>query len=157
MGFIASYKRLSRRSRLILGLVGIAIGLAGPYLVPSFPEPEKPEENIPLSEEVQKARPWWYKTWIMNCFLGCSPLDINQISVKSNVIGHWYLAKLTSIAPAPPRDCSSTVSRIEILNVRLCRGRKAKPKSNSTYMWWPGAGITPEQLYRNEWQPVKSP
>lgn len=46
MGFIASYKRLSRRSRLILGLVGIAIGLAGPYLVPSFPEPEKPEENI---------------------------------------------------------------------------------------------------------------
>ena len=56
MGFIASYKRLPRRSRIILGLVGIAVGLAGPYLVPSFPAAEKPEEQISMSNEMQKAR-----------------------------------------------------------------------------------------------------
>ena len=57
MGFIASYKRLPQRSRIILGLVGIAVGLAGPYLVPSFPAAEKPEEQISMSNEMQKARP----------------------------------------------------------------------------------------------------
>lgn len=51
MGFLASYKRLSRRQRIILGLVGIAIGLAGPYVMPSFTEAEKPGENKPLNEE----------------------------------------------------------------------------------------------------------
>lgn len=61
MGFIASYKRLSRRARIILGFVGIVIGLAGPYVmpkvVPSFPASEKPEENFPLNEKLQKPGP----------------------------------------------------------------------------------------------------
>lgn len=45
MGFFASYRRLSRRARIILGLVGVAMGLAGPYVVPSFPVTEKSGEK----------------------------------------------------------------------------------------------------------------
>jgi len=45
MGFLDSYKRLPRRTRIILGVLGITIGLAGPYLLPFAPLIEKPEEN----------------------------------------------------------------------------------------------------------------
>ena len=51
MGFFASYKRLSRKARIILGLVGVSIGLAGPYIVPLLPAADKPEEKLPLNEE----------------------------------------------------------------------------------------------------------
>lgn len=45
MGFFDSYKRLPRRTRIILGVVGIIIGLAGPYFLPIAPLKEKTEEN----------------------------------------------------------------------------------------------------------------
>ena len=51
MGFFASYKRLSRRARIILGLVGVATGLAGPYIVPLLPTADEPEEKQRLNEE----------------------------------------------------------------------------------------------------------
>lgn len=51
MGFFASYNRLSRKARIILGLVGVAIGLAGPYIVPLLSAAEKSEEKLPLNEE----------------------------------------------------------------------------------------------------------
>ena len=41
MGFLESYKRLPRRTRITLGVVGIIIGLAGPYLLPFTPVAEK--------------------------------------------------------------------------------------------------------------------
>jgi len=51
MGFFASYKRLSRRARIILGLIGVAIGLAGPYIVPLLPTADRAEEKLHLKEE----------------------------------------------------------------------------------------------------------
>ena len=51
MGIFASYKRLSRRARIVLGLVGVSIGLIGPYIVPLLPVSAKPEEKLPLNEE----------------------------------------------------------------------------------------------------------
>lgn len=51
MGFFASYKRLSRKAKIILGLVGVAIGLVGPYIVPLLPATDIPEEKLSLNEE----------------------------------------------------------------------------------------------------------
>ena len=61
MGFFASYKRLSRKARIILGLVGVVIGLAGPYIVPLLPAVDKPDGKLPLNEETaarETALPW---------------------------------------------------------------------------------------------------
>lgn len=55
MGFFASYQRLSRKARIILGLVGVAIGLAGPYILPLLPAADKPEEKLHLNEDVETA------------------------------------------------------------------------------------------------------
>lgn len=46
MGFLESYKRLPRKTRLLLGIFGIIVGLAGPYLIPLAPLIEKPEDNV---------------------------------------------------------------------------------------------------------------
>jgi len=51
MGFFASYKRLSRKARIVLGLVGVVIGLAGPYIVPLLAAADKAEEKLRLNEE----------------------------------------------------------------------------------------------------------
>lgn len=58
MGMLASYKRLSRRARIVLGLVGVSIGLVGPYIVPLLPVAAKEEEKLPLNEEnLREASP----------------------------------------------------------------------------------------------------
>lgn len=61
MGFFASYKRLSRKARIVLGLVGVVIGLAGPYIVPLLAAADKAEEKLRLNEEtaVRETAPSW--------------------------------------------------------------------------------------------------
>ena len=60
MGILASYKHLSRRARIVLGLVGVSIGLVGPYIVPLLPVVAKEEEKLPLNEEnLREASPSW--------------------------------------------------------------------------------------------------
>ena len=56
MGFFDSYKRLPRRTRIILGVCGIAIGLAGPYLLPFAPLIKRPEEN---KDAIKKTASSW--------------------------------------------------------------------------------------------------
>lgn len=58
MGILASYKHLSRRARIVLGLVGVSIGLVGPYIVRLLPVAAKEEEKLPLNEEnLREASP----------------------------------------------------------------------------------------------------
>lgn len=55
MSFLESYKRLPRKTRLLLGIFGIIVGLAGPYLIPLAPLIERPEDN---KEVVSKSSTW---------------------------------------------------------------------------------------------------
>ena len=62
MGFLESYKRLPRRTRITLGVVGIIIGLAGPYLLPFTPVAEKTGKDKDAMSS-KSSTPWRHLTY----------------------------------------------------------------------------------------------
>lgn len=58
MGFYGSYLRLSRRQKVIIGVAGICIGLAGPYMTSFMNDAfqQEMDRNKIMKENVRRLR-----------------------------------------------------------------------------------------------------